>query len=135
MTAEAHATVAAYFDAFNAADIDAMLALLTEDVVHHVNQGGVREGREAFAAFSAHMARCYAERLEDLVIMVTPDGTRAAAEFTVHGRYLESDAGLPEARGQSYSLPAGSFFTLRGGRIARVTTYYNLQDWVRQVSD
>lgn len=127
-------TVAAYFDAFNAGDTDAMLALLTEDVAHHVNEGGVRRGRAAFAEFSAHMARCYAERLEDLVILASDDGTRAAAEFTVHGRYLATDAGLPEARGQSYALPAGSFFTLSGGRIARVTTYYNLKEWVRQVS-
>jgi steroid delta-isomerase-like uncharacterized protein len=40
---------------------------------------------------------------------------------------------LPEARGQSYSLPAGAFFDVRGGKIARVTTYYNLQEWIRQV--
>ena len=133
-TDTARATVAAYFDAFNAGDTAAMLALLTEDVAHHVNEGGVREGRAAFAEFCAHMARCYAERLEDLVILTAPDGTRVAAEFTVHGRYLATDAGLPEARGQTYALPAGSFFTLSGGRIARVTTYYNLAEWVRQVS-
>ncbi|MEL7089310.1 MAG: isopropylmalate/homocitrate/citramalate synthase, partial [Planctomycetota bacterium] len=29
---------------------------------------------------------------------------------------------------------AGSFFTLRDGLICRVTTYYNLADWLRQVS-
>ena len=127
-------TVAAYFDAFNAGDTAAMLALLTEDVAHHVNEGGVRHGRATFAEFTAHMARCYGERLEDLVILASDDGTRAAAEFTVHGRYLATDPGLPEARGQTYVLPAGSFFTLSGGRIARVTTFYNLKEWVRQVS-
>ena len=134
MTDQAQATVAAYFEAFNAGDTDAMLALLTEDVEHHVNEGGVRKGRAAFAEFLGHMERCYAERLEDLVILTGPDGSRAAAEFNVKGRYLATDAGLPEARGQTYSLPAGTFFTLREGRIARVTTYYNLRDWVRQVS-
>ena len=41
---------------------------------------------------------------------------------------------LPEARGQKYVLPGGAFFTLKGGRITRITTYYNLQDWIRQVS-
>jgi len=45
-----------------------------------------------------------------------------------------TDPGLPEAKGQKYVLPAGSFFTLRNGKIARVTTYYNLQEWIRQVS-
>ncbi|WP_242511845.1 ketosteroid isomerase-related protein [Rhodobaculum claviforme] len=111
-----------------------MLALVTDDVAHHVNQGAVRHGRAAFAEFCAHMGRSYAERLVDVVILAAPDGTRAAAEFTVHGTYLATDPGLPEARGQTYALPAGSFFALRGGRIARVTTYYNLQDWIAQVS-
>ena len=130
----AMATVAAYFEAFNAGDAEGMLALVTEDVAHHVNQGEVRHGREAFAGFCSHMGRSYRERLEDMVILASDDGTRAAAEFTVHGEYLATDPGLPEARGQRYVLPAGSFFTLRDGRIARVATHYNLQDWIRQVS-
>lgn len=123
-----------YFAAFNAGNIPAMLDCLTEDVAHHVNEGAVRSGRAAFDAFCQHMSRCYAEELRDLVILSGADGSRAAAEYMVHGRYLSTDAGLPEAHGQTYVLPAGSFFTLSQGRIARVTTYYNLADWLRQVS-
>ncbi len=130
----ARAMVEAYFAAFNAGDAEGMLALVSEDVEHHVNQGAVRRGRDAFAEFCAHMGVSYREELRDLVIFVNEDGTRAAAEFTVHGEYLQTDPGLPEARGQRYVLPAGSFFTLRDGRIARVATHYNLQDWIAQVS-
>jgi steroid delta-isomerase-like uncharacterized protein len=126
--------VQTYFDAFNAGDTAAMLACLTDDVAHHVNEGSIRTGQEKFAEFCAHMSRCYKERLTDMVIFETPDGTRAAAEYIVNGTYFATDAGLPEARGQTYRLPAGSFFTLRDGRIARVTTYYNLADWIAQVS-
>lgn len=130
----ARATIQRYFDAFNAGDTDAMLACLAEDVAHHVNEGQVREGREKFAAFCAHMSRCYSETLTDMVIMVSEDGTRAAAEYIVNGTYLETDDGLPTAHGQTYRLPAGSFFTLRDGQITRVVTYYNLADWIAQVS-
>ncbi|KPQ04947.1 MAG: Ketosteroid isomerase-related protein [Rhodobacteraceae bacterium HLUCCA12] len=126
--------IAAYFNAFNAGDGAAMLALVSDDVEHHVNQGEIRRGRAAFAAFCAHMGVSYREQLSDLVIFATADGARAAAEFTVHGTYLQTDPGLPEAHGQSYRLPAGSFFTLADGRITRITTYYNLQDWIAQVS-
>lgn len=122
-----------YFDAFNAKDYDEMLACLTDDVAHHVNEGGVRTGRTAFAEFCEHMDRCYDETLTDMVIMSTDDGTRAAAEFVVNGMYKSTDAGLPEAKGQTYQLPAGTFFTLRDGLICRVTTRYNLSDWIRQV--
>ena len=49
------------------------------------------------------------------------------------GTYLAADEGLPPAQGQTYRLPAGAFFELRDGKVARVTNYYNLQDWLRQV--
>lgn len=123
-----------YFAAFNAGDAEGMLACVTDDVEHHVNEGEVRRGRTAFARFCAHMGVSYREELRDMVIFVNEDGTRAAAEFTVHGTYLKTDPGLPKAHGQKYVLPAGSFFTLRDGLIARITTYYNLSDWTRQVS-
>ena len=50
------------------------------------------------------------------------------------GTYLQTDARLPAARNQTYKLPAGSFFDLKDGKIARVTTYYNLADWTAQVA-
>ncbi len=129
----AHDLIVAYYAAFNAGDFDAMVALLTDDVAHDVNQGGRETGTAAFRAFLAHMDACYSETLADIVVFAAADGTRAAAEFVVHGRYLATDSGLPEARGQTYVLPAGAFFDIRGGKIARVTNYYNLQDWLRQV--
>lgn len=127
-------TVKRYFDAFNAGDTDGMLACLSDDVAHHVNEGVIREGKDLFAQFCAHMSRCYRENLTDMVVFETADGTRASAEYIVNGTYLETDAGLPEAQGQTYRLPAGSFFDLRDGLITRVTTYYNLADWTKQVA-
>lgn len=134
MTDTARDTIQSYFNAFNAGDTAAMVACLSDDVAHHVNEGKVRTGKDAFAAFCDHMTRCYKENLTDMVIFTSPNGTRAAAEYIVNGTYLATDAGLPEARGQSYRLPAGSFFSLTDGKITRVVTYYNLADWVAQVS-
>ena len=123
-----------YYDAFNRGDIEGMLACLAETVVHDVNQGVRRPGKEAFRVFSQHMARCYREELRDIVILTNADGSRAAAEFNVHGTYLATDEGLPPATGQTYVLPAGTFFAIKDGLITRVTTYYNLTDWLMQVT-
>ncbi len=128
------ALIRRYYDAFNAADTEAMLACLSDDLRHHVNEGGVRVGKAAFAEFCAHMSRCYRERLTEIVVMTSGDGRRAAAEFVVNGEYLATDEGLPEAKGQTYVLPAGGFFEVEDGLIRRVTTYYNLADWMRQVA-
>lgn len=123
-----------YYDAFHSGDRTAFVSLVTGDVSHAINQGQVETGREAFRAFMERMDRCYSERLEDLVLFADESGTRAAAEFTVVGTYLADDDGLPPARGQTYRLPAGAFFSIRDGLISRVTVYYNLNDWIRQVS-
>ena len=124
--------VLAYFDAFNTGDTDGMLALVSDDIAHDVNQRERRIGKSKFAEFNAHMTRCYRERLTDMVVL--SDGNRAAAEFTVNGEYLATDDGLPEASGQTYRLPAGMFFEASDGKITRVTTYYNLTDWMAQVT-
>ena len=129
----AAATIKAYYDAFNAGDMQAFLALLDDNVVHGINQGGDQVGKAAFATFMDHMNRCYKETLTDIVIMENGEGTRGAAEFVVNGQYLVTDEGLPEANGQTYRLPAGAFFEIRDGKVARITNHYNLNDWIAQV--
>ncbi len=123
-----------YYAAFNKGDYAAIQDLVSDDIAHDVNQGGRRTGKAAFKEFSAHMDKCYAEQLTDMMLMASDCGKLAAAEFVVNGTYKETDSGLPAATGQKYILPAGAFLEIKGGKIARVTTYYNLQDWINQVS-
>lgn len=123
-----------YYAAFNAGDMDTFLNLLTDDVIHDINQGERQIGKAAFKQFMACMNNNYKEELVDLVVMATADGSRAAAEFVVLGEYLKTDEGLPEARGQKYQLPAGAFFEIKDRKVARITNYYNLQDWIKQVN-
>jgi steroid delta-isomerase-like uncharacterized protein len=133
MPADAKRLIESYYAAFNAGQAGAMLDLLAPGVVHEINQGAREVGRDKFAAFLDHMNISYRERLTDIVVMPSADGTRVAAEFVVHGEYLRTDPGLPVARGQRYVLAAGAFFEVRDGLIGRVTNYYNLEDWLRQV--
>ena len=132
--AETIALIQRYYDAFNANDAAGMMACLTDGIEHRVNEGASRIGGEMFAEFCSHMGVSYREQLKDMVIFANDEGDRAAAEFVVHGEYLKTDPGLPEARGQRYVLPAGGFFEVKDGRIARITTFYNLNDWIAQVS-
>lgn len=123
-----------YYAAFNAGDMDTFLSLLTDDVIHDINQGGRETGKAAFKQFMQRMNTHYKEQLVDMVIMTNQDGTRAAAEFVVLGEYLQTDEGLPEANGQTYRLPAGAFFDIRDNKVARISNYYNLEDWIAQVA-
>ena len=123
-----------YYAAFNAGDMATFENLLTDDVIHDINQSQREVGKAAFRQFMQRMNGAYKENLTNISVLANADGTRASAEFVVNGEYLRSDEGLPPAHGQKYVLPAGAFFDLRGGKVARITNYYNLQDWIAQVS-
>jgi steroid delta-isomerase-like uncharacterized protein len=122
-----------YYQAFNAGDMNAFLNLLDENVIHDINQGGCQTGKDAFKKFMDHMNHCYKESLTNIVIMTSSDGKYASAKFQVEGTYLATDTGFPAAKQQKYALPAGSFFDVANGKITRVTTYYNLPEWLKQV--
>ena len=131
---ETAALIGAYYAAFNAMDVEGILACLDDNVAHDINQGDRETGKLAFRAFLGRMDHAYSEQLRDIVIMTSEDGRRAAAEFIVDGIYKVADEGFPAAQGQSYSLPAGGFFEVADGKITRVSVYYNLADWIAQVS-
>lgn len=122
-----------YYETFNRGDREAFLTLLTDDVAHDINQGGCETGKEAFRSFLQRMDHCYREQVVDLVVFANEDGTRGAAEFYIEGQYLSTDEGLPPATGQRYRLRVGAFFEIENGLVNRMTNYYNLQDWLRQV--
>ncbi len=122
-----------YYAAFNSGDREALLAMLSDDIVHEINESATETGKEAFLDFLKRMDRSYQETVEELVVFTSDVSNRAAAEFFIRGKYLATDAGLPEASGQTYYLRVGAFFELRDGKIFRVTNHYNLQSWLRMV--
>ena len=63
MTADTFDLITRYYAAFNAGDMDTFLSLLTDDVVHDINQGARETGKVAFAAFMERMNRHYREEL------------------------------------------------------------------------
>ena len=126
--------VRGYYSAFNNKDWAGMLALVHDDVVHFPNQGVVRIGKEALSDFILKSAGAYNEFLTDMEVMTGETQTRLAAEFVVNGTYINGEPGFPQANGQKYVLPGGAFMEMRDGKIGRITTYYNLKDWIDQVS-
>lgn len=110
-----------------------MAALLHAAVRHEPNQGEVRVGVENFMEFMKHMDDCYEETLTEMVFLTEPTDTRVAVEFIVNGTYKNTDGDFIEATNQTYTLPAAAFLEIKEGKIARITTYYNLQLWLKLV--
>lgn len=132
---QTEALIRRYFEALEAGDVDGVLACVTENMAHDINQGGERRiGKHRFHAYLARSAHHYKEAYAALTILMNEDGTRAAAEYNVTGTYLQTEDGLPPAHGQTYALPAATFFVIEAGLISRVTQYYNLTDWITQIT-
>ncbi len=129
-----NALVLRFCAAYNRGDWSGMVDCLSEDVIHDINQGERETGKVAFHAYMEQHARSYHEELRDVVVMSIDDGTRAAAEFSVHGVYQNAAPGLPAAQGQRYVLTAGVFFAINQGKIARFTPYYNQHDRMAQIA-
>lgn len=123
-----------YYTHFNSGNWSGMLELADDNIRHEPNQGEPRIGKALFSEFLKKMDRCYQETLTDMVFLADESGSRFAVEFTVNGIYKEGEAGLPEAHGQSYVLPAAAFLEVHNEKITRVTTYYNLELWIALVS-
>ena len=66
MTAKMDATIdliRRYYAAFNAGDMKTFESLLTDDVIHDINQGKREVGKDAFRQFMDRMNGAYRERL------------------------------------------------------------------------
>ena len=126
--------VSKYYQAFNDKNWRGMIELVDENIQHDSNQGSTNIGIEAFKYFLQNMDFSYDEKLTEMVLLSEPTNTRIAAEFIVNGTYLQTDKGLPVAKGQKYVLPAGAFLEVKNGKITRITTYYNLELWIQLIS-
>lgn len=116
------AVVRRYLDAYNASNIDELVACLTEDVVFENVSGGetnVRTtDRAAFEALARQSVHLFRER-EQTVTNCIAVADRVAIK--VHYRAVVA-ADLPNGwrAGQAVDLEGASFFRLSGDRIAHV---------------
>ncbi len=133
MQAKAKSLIQQYYDSFNQQDMSTFLGLLDNQIIHEVNQGEKQIGLQPFTRFMDEMNEFYQETVKDLIIMANEEGTRASAEFIIEGVYKKTQATLPVAHNQRYALRCGAFFEIKNNKITRVTNYYNLQEWLKQI--
>ena len=125
--------IEAYYAAFNQENLEEFCSLLADNVAHDINQGKREIGMEKFKHFMQDMFASYKEEIRNLIIFDAGDQRHYATEFMVYGTYIKSAKGLPSAKGQNYQLAGGAFFEIENNKITRVTNYYNLNEWLKQV--
>jgi steroid delta-isomerase-like uncharacterized protein len=107
--------------AFNARDVNGLLACFTERASYTDNFYGEHSGRDGLRAMFERMfreGRDYLWRMD--AVVETP--TSAAAEWTFS--YVVTDA-VPRSAARQVRFRGMSIFELEGGRIARYREYFD----------
>jgi steroid delta-isomerase-like uncharacterized protein len=107
--------------AFNACDVDGLLACFTERASYTDNFFGEHRGHDGLSAMFERMFREGRDYLWQMdTIVETP--TTAAAEWTFS--YVVTDA-VPRSAGRKVRFRGMSLFELEQGRIARYREYFD----------
>jgi ketosteroid isomerase-like protein len=114
--AEAPARVRAIFETFDAKDVSALAAFVTDDVRLRLGNAEPVEGKSAFVeAVNAFVASVAGFRHD--VIDVWSDGDTLIAELDVHYTRLD---------GRQVSVPGCNVFRLRNGSVADYRSYIDV---------
>jgi len=124
-----------YYQSFNQGNLDKMLELVAEKIVHEVNESQTQNGKALFKEFLNIMDEHYQEQVKNLVVFSSSTPDRFSAEFNIDGIYKKTQEGLPEAKNQKYFIRVGAFFEIQSGLITRITNYYNLKNWIQAVKN
>ncbi len=114
--------VRAFAEAFNRADVDALLDCFTTDATYTDNFYGPHRGPVALREMFARMfkeGRDYRWQMDTIV----ETAERAAAEWTFG--YVVTDA-VPRSTGRRVRFRGMSLFELTGGRIAAYREYFDV---------
>jgi ketosteroid isomerase-like protein len=116
------ALIERYLDAYNAFDVQGMLALLHPDVTFENIAGGTvtatARGREEFRALAEHAATLFTSRRQTLrQYERTPDGARVEIDYE---GVLATDLGPGLSAGTTLRLAGRSTFEIRDGCITRL---------------
>jgi hypothetical protein len=114
--------IAAYIAAYNAKDVAAMLAQLSEDVVFEaIDGGGVTteaRGKAAFAELAHFAVEAFTSRRQEVTNAITvADTTLAEITYTA---VVARDLPNGWTAGQDITLTGASSFRLRDGRITHL---------------
>ena len=114
-----------YLEAYNARDVEAMLALLTDDVrfENATNSGDamVIEGKTALAELAHQSAAAFSERRQSVRdAVVTPERVVLDIDFEA---VVAIDMPTGWKAGETVELRGVSFFELREGRISSIVDF------------
>lgn len=123
-----------YYEAFNNKNANAIVDLCDPDVANDLNQGDTQIGKKNLKIFLETAWAHFDEKVSNIIYMSNHDQTKIATEYLVQGVYYKTKPGLFEANNQNYEICPATIFTIKNGKIIRMTRYYNAKKWFEMVN-
>jgi steroid delta-isomerase-like uncharacterized protein len=119
--------------AWNAHDVEKIASFYTEDCIKEdVALGTSTRGKEEMNALHHRVFAAFPDLHIELTSYFHTDEW-AASEWIMSGTYSHQLPGMPPATGRSFSLRGSTIMKLQGGRISRVSDYWNLLSFLEQL--
>jgi len=129
---DAKELLANWIDAFQACDVERVVACYADDAVNfQIAAGEPSVGKKQIRADTAAFFTAFPDawsRVENLM----GDGDRAAWEWIGGGTFLGKFAGV-EPTGRSFEMRGCGFFQFRDGLIVYQRGYWDKQSWFSQI--
>jgi steroid delta-isomerase-like uncharacterized protein len=123
MSNDARRIATEFFDAFGRRDADALMEMVSPDIVEDLPGVGVISGLEQERAFLTGLFASFPD-LATEVTRITIDGRVAAIEWRRTGTFSGAPwQGLP-ATGRAFESVDAAFVEIDDGRVSKVTVYY-----------
>ena len=133
MATESEKMMNDYVAAWNAHDMERVLSFCTDDVVfEEVPMEKVWRGKKEAKDF----AKDTFTNFPDFKIEVKSGfsaGDQGAGEWVMSGTFAHSSNPAMPATGKKFSIPGVGINEYSGGKISRVTNYWNLASFLQQV--
>ncbi|MBV7410747.1 nuclear transport factor 2 family protein [Maritimibacter sp. DP1N21-5] len=120
------------FAAFNAKDWDNVLAHVDPQCVLEIGPNNTLTGTAGAREIISYYLKFYEMRFISYHHFI--DGNRSSTDATMRVKYLATEPGMPEARGQTADVPFACFGEVRNGKYTRIRMIFSFVDWLNIVS-
>jgi steroid delta-isomerase-like uncharacterized protein len=121
-----------FYAAYGRRDVDAMMSLVSEDVVEDLSGIGVVAGADQEREFLAGLIAAFPDLVTE-VTRVVAYGDVVAVEWRRSGTFSGTSWRGLLPNGKPFVLRGGAFLEVRDNKIARINGYYDTADFARQI--
>jgi steroid delta-isomerase-like uncharacterized protein len=119
--------------AWNAHDVERIAAFYTDDCFKEdIAIGKATRGKEEMKSLIVGAFSAIPDMRIELVSLFHR-GEWAATEWIMSGSYAKDYPGFPLAAGKYFSVRGASIMELRGGKIRRISDYWDFASFLKQV--